>query len=145
MLDRHTLKARNLASIIGNLISVALVVGPVARLMTRSVYTVLNTRQYWCQSLPVSHEARQEIQFWLDNLDKVNGKGLWLSPSTGCIVYATASSSGYGGFTVEYGCHVAHGIFSEIEVAQSSTWRELHAVKMVLGSLAHLLHNQRVK
>ena len=60
-------------------------------------------------------------------------------------MYADESSSGYGGFTVEHGCHVAHGLFSEIEVAQSSTWRELHAVKMVLGSLAHLLHNQRVR
>ena len=136
VLDRPTLKARNLASIIGKLISMSLVVGPVARLMTRSLYAVLITRQYWCQSLPVSHEARQ-IQFWLDNLDNVNGQGLWLDPHYVCHV----SSSGYGGFTVEHGCHVAHGLFSKIEVAQSSTWRELHAVKMVLGSLVHTLHN----
>ena len=142
VLDRPTLKARNLASIIGKLISMSLAVGPVARLMTRSLYAILNTR---CQSLPVSREARQEIQFWLDNLDNVNGQGLWHNPSAVRIVYADASSSGYGGFTVEHGCHVAHGLFSEIEVAQNSTWRELHAVKMVLGSLAHLLHNQRVR
>ena len=30
-------------------------------------------------------------------------------------------------------------------VAQSSTWRELHAVRMVLGSLAHLLQSERVR
>ena len=123
VLDRSTLKAtcRNLASIIGKLISMSLVVGPVARPMTRSLYAVLSTRQYWCQSLPVSCEARQEIQFWLDNLDNANGQGLWLSPSTVHNVYADASSSGYGGFIVEHGCHVAHGLFSEIEVGQSST------------------------
>ena len=145
VLDRPTLKARDLASIIGKLISMSLAVGPVARLMTRSLYAVLNTRQYWCQFLPVSREARQEIQFWLDNLDNVNGQGLWLSPSAVRIVYIDASSTGYGGFTVEHGCHVAHGLFSKIEVAKSSTWRELHAVKMVLGSLAHLLQCQRVR
>ena len=113
--------------------------------MTGSLYAVLNTRQYWCQSLPVSREARQEIQFWFDNFDNVNGQGLWLSPSAVRIVYTDASSFGCGGFTVEHGCHFAHGLFSEIEVAQSSPWRELHAVKMVLGSLAPLLHNQRVR
>ena len=111
VLDRPTLKARNLASIIGKLISMSLVVDPVARLMTRSLYVVLNTRQYWCQSLPVSREARQEIQFWLDNLDNANGQGLWLSPSTVRNVYADASSSGYEGFIVEHSCHVAHGYF----------------------------------
>ena len=140
-----TLKARDLASIIGKLISISLAVGPTARLMTRSLYAALNSRQFWCQSLHVTPEARREILFWLENLDTVNGQGLWHSPSAIRVVYADASSTGYGGFTVEHGCHVAQGLFSEEEAAQSSTWRELHAVRMVLGSLAHMLHNQRVR
>ena len=93
----------------------------------------------------ITSEARQEVLFWLDNLDDVNGQGLWHSPSAIRVVYADASSTGYGGFTVEHGCHIAQGLFSEEEAAQSSTWRELHAVRMVLGSLAHMLHNQRVR
>ena len=143
--DASTLKARDLASIIGKLISMSLAIGPVARLMTRSLYTVLNSRHFWCQSLHLTPEARQEILFWLTNLDKVNGQGIWHSPSAIRVVYADASATGYGGFTVEHGCHIAHGLFSEIEAAQSSTWRELHAVRMVLSSLAHMLHNQRVR
>jgi len=43
VLDRPTLNVRNLASIIGKLISMSLAVGPVARLMTRSLYAVLST------------------------------------------------------------------------------------------------------
>ena len=66
-------------------------------------------------------------------------------PSAIRVVYADASGTGYGGFTAEHSCHIAHGVFSEEEAAQSSTWRELHAVRMVLGSLAHLLQNKRVR
>ena len=131
-----TLKARDLASIIGKLISMSLVVGPTAHLMTRNLYVALNSRHFWCQSLHVTSEARQEILFWLDNLDTINGQGLWHSLSVIRVVYADASSTGYGGFTVEHGCHIPQGLFSEKEAAQSSTWRELHAVRMVLGSLA---------
>ena len=143
--DSPTLKARDLASIIGKLISMSLAVGPIARLMTRSLYAVLSSRHFWCQSLSITQEARQEVLFWLDSLDSVNGQGLWHSPSAIRVVYADASSTGYGGFTVEHGCHIAQGLFSEEEAAQSSKWRELHAVRMVLGSLAHMLHNQRVR
>ena len=134
--DSPTLKARDLASIIRKLISMSLAVGPIARLMTRSLYAVLSSRHFWCQSLSITQEARQEVLFWLDNLDSVNGQGLWHSPSAIRVVYADAGSTGYGGFTVEHGCHIAQRLFSEEEAAQSSTWRELHAVRMVLGSLA---------
>ena len=97
----------------------SLAVGSIARLMTRSMYAVLNSRHYWCQSLHVTPEARQEIQFWLDNIYNVNGQGLWHSPSA--IRVVDASATGLRGFTVEHGCHIAHGLFSEEEAAQSST------------------------
>ena len=41
VLDRPTLKARELASIIGKLISMSLAVGPIACLITRSMFAVL--------------------------------------------------------------------------------------------------------
>ena len=87
----------------------SLAVGPIARLMTRSMHAVLNSWDYWCQSLQVTPEARQKIQFWLDHIDGLNGQGIWHSPSAVWVVYADASSTGYGGFTVEHGCHIAHG------------------------------------
>ena len=143
--DSPTLKARKLVSITGKLISMSLAVGPIARLLTRSMYAVLNNRDYWCQSLQVTPEVRQEIWFWFDHTDGLNGQGIWHSPSTPRVVYADASSTGYGSFTVEHGCHIAHGQWSEVEVTQSSTWRELRAVRMVLESLAHKLQNERVR
>ena len=45
---------------------------------------------------------------------------------------------------MEHGCHVAHGSWLAEETAQSSTWRELKAVQMVLESLIPKLKMERV-
>ena len=45
------------------------------------------------------------------------------------MVYTDASDSGYAGFTVEHGCHIAHGQWLPEEASRSSTWRELRAVR----------------
>ena len=61
------------------------------------------------------------------------------------VVYSDDSAMGYGGFAMEHGCHIAHGLWSDEEMTQSSTWRELRAVRMVLESLVHKLKNERVQ
>lgn len=76
-----TLKARELAGIIGKIMSMSLAVGPVSRLMTRRMYALLNSRAYWCQQLEISPEAKVELQFWLNQLEHVNGREIWHSPS----------------------------------------------------------------
>jgi len=57
------IKAKLLANIIGKRISMALGLGPVSRLMTRSLYSILNSRHYWCEPLTISQEAKQELLF----------------------------------------------------------------------------------
>ena len=59
------------------------------------------------------------------------------------VVYSDASSTGYGGYTVEHGKMVANGQWSASEAAQSS--RELRAVRMVLESFKAKLRNERVR
>ena len=143
--DQPTLKARDLASITGKIISMSLALGPVSRLMTRSMYALLNTKEHRRQSLTITPEVKEELQFWINQVDHINGKEIWHSPSAVRVVYSDASATGYGGFTVEHGCHVAHGAWSEVEMTQSSTWRELKAVRMVLESLLPKLKNERVR
>jgi len=53
--------------------------------------------------------------------------------------------TGYGGFTIQHGFHIAHGVWSAEEMTQSSTWRELVAVRRVLESLVSKLKNQQIK
>ena len=137
--------ARSIASVTGKIISMSLAIGPVSRLMTRSLYALLNSRQSWCGKLPLSQEAKSELQFWLEGLETWNGQGIWHSPAAIRVVYTDASHTGYGGYTVEHGCHIAHGTWLPEEQKESSTWRELQAVRQVLESLVGKLQNQRVR
>ena len=72
--SKDTLKAREIASIIGRIISMSLAVGPISRLMTRRLYALLNSRSYWCQTLQVTLEAKEEVKFWLAQIEFINGR-----------------------------------------------------------------------
>ena len=123
--------------------SMALALGPVTRLMTRSLYVVLSSRTAWCQRLELTAEAAVELKFWLHEIEKFNGQCIWPRPSAVRVVYSDASSTGYGGYVVEHDNLVANGQWSTDEASQSSTWRELRAVKLVLESFQSKLENER--
>jgi len=118
------LTACSLASLIGKIISMSLALGPDSRLMTRSMYALLNNRSYWNQPLSLTPGATVELHFWLEQIGQINGQEIWHSPSAVQVVYSDASDTGYGGFIVQHGCHIAQGTLSPEEMAQSSTWRE---------------------
>ena len=65
-----------------------------------------------------------------------NGQSIWPSPSTVRVVYSATSNTGYGGYCVEHGGHFAHGQWTEQGAQQSSTWRELMAVRLVMELFA---------
>ena len=60
------------------------------------------------------------------------------------VVYSDASGTGYGGYCVEHGGHITTGKWQGDEAQQSSTWRELRAVRMTLNSFGPRLKNHRV-
>ena len=61
------------------------------------------------------------------------------------MVYSDASDTGFGGYTVEHAGEVDHGHWDPLEAQQSSTWRELRAVRLVLESLMVKLKNCTVE
>ena len=73
-LGQGLLTTRLLASIV---ISLSLAVGPVARFMTRSLYVLLNQKQYWNDLLTVDEGATAELQFWESNLQGYNSQPIW--------------------------------------------------------------------
>ena len=137
--------AKLLASITGRFISTSLALGPVARLRTRSMYCLLNTRQAWSDNLVINDDVKGELLFWKHCIDSFNGQKLWLSPSAVRVVYSDASGTGFASYTVKHGCHLAHGQWNEVERSKSSTWRELAAVARTLESVSGVLCNSRVK
>ena len=143
--DSRSIQATALARIMGKIISMALALGPVTRLMTRGLYTVLNARRSWCQHLLLTADAMEELSFWLEHIDKFNGQNIWPRASAVRVVYSDASSTGFGGYCVEHGDQVVTGQWSKEETTQSSTWRELRAVRLVLDAICQKVKNFRVR
>ena len=65
----------------------SLALGPVSSLMTRWMYALLNSRVYWCQLLEITPEAKLELDFWLSQVEYINGCEIWHSPSALRVVY----------------------------------------------------------
>ena len=64
----------------------------------------------WADKLYLSVDSQMELKFWLDSVDFLNGKPIWFSSSATRVVYSDASTTGYGGYTVELGIDIAHGL-----------------------------------
>ena len=99
----------------------------------------------WCEVLPLSDEALEELEFWSQSLECYNARPIWHTPSAVRVVYADASETGYGGYVVEHGASVSYGQWTLLEAVRSSTWRELAAVWFILCSVANSLANHRVR
>ena len=82
-----------------------LVLGPVARLMTRGLYGVLDTRNS-------SAETTEELSFWLKHIKKFNGQKIWPKPSAVRVVYTNVSGTGFGDYCIEHGDQVVTGQWS---------------------------------
>ena len=136
---------RALASVVGQIMSMSLALGPITRLKTRAVYADINHSQSWADKLVLSAESLMELQFWLRSVDFLNGKPIWFSSGATRVVYSDARTSGYGGFMVELGNDIAHGQWSAHESCLSSIWRKLKAVYLVLLSFATKLSGHTVK
>ena len=59
--------------------------------------------------------------------------------------YSDSSDFAWGGYIVQTADHVAEGCFTEVEAAQSSTWRELKGTFYVLASYLKQLQGMVVK
>ena len=128
--------ARAVASIVGQIMSMSLALGPVARLRTRALYSDINNSTSWNACISLSEDAKEELLFWQGNVVMLNGQPIWFKSGATRVVFSDASSSGFGGYSVEVGPQIAHGTWSDHEAQLSSTWRELKAVYQVLRALA---------
>lgn len=144
-LQKSSFSARGLASITGQIISMSCAVGNITRLLTRNCFAALEQRTSWDQPLDVSLEIRNELLFWQNNIDSINGKPMSPKSSAVGVVYSDASDTGFGGYFVQCGQDLVSGTWSEKEMHTSSTLREILAVKFVLLSLLDKLSGLTVK
>ena len=106
-LQDNFISARGLASITGQIISMSCAVGNITRLLTRNCYAAIEQRTPWDQRLFVSPEIRNELFFWQNNIDSINGKPMSPKSSAVGVVYSDASDTGFGGYFVQCGQDLA--------------------------------------
>ena len=135
---------RLLAGIVGQLISAQSVFGQVVRLRTRRAYECIQERLAWKGRIYVTIQCEEELIFWLQNSVELNKVGssfghLTERQITDLYLYSDASGEGYGGYlTSSDGERISgtkvYGNWMHDESFQSSTWRELEAVRRVMFS-----------
>ena len=138
-------KVREVASLVGRILSMARAVGSLARMFTRSLYAAIGSRMSWYAVVCLDARAKAEMEFWKANVHRLNGHAMWFASSAVRVAYSDASGIGFGGYAVEHADKVVHGSWTVSEQSRSSTWRELVAVRRVLWEIAPLLVGYCVK
>lgn len=136
---------RKLASLVGQIISMSVVIGHVSQIMTRCLSIDIVRAFSWDSYIGLSQESLYQMEFWQSTIDSINSKNIFESYRCTKVVYSDASSTGFAGYIVTAADDISHGSWSAEESLKSSTWRELVAVLRVIKSLVHLLVNHRVK
>jgi hypothetical protein len=99
---RRLFKARRVAGIVGQVISMHSVFGNQVRLRTRCLYTCVLTRASWNACVLLSNQAICELRYWVAHAAEFNGQGSTLKANGTCTSTVTvctdASDAGYGGF-----------------------------------------------
>jgi hypothetical protein len=138
--------ARQLASVTGLIISNLLVFGNICKLMTKNLHRKIDSRASWDNAMIVDADSIRELRFWQRAASKLNSKSLVFKrrlPSR--VVYSDASNTGCAAYVSMNGRPLCHKNWNEIELNQSSTWRELKCVQYALESFKLLLSDSTVK
>lgn len=112
----------------------SIVLGNLAQMMTRFLSIDIANATTWNSYIKLSEDSLEQLSFWQRNLRDMNIRKFTNSNACSRIVYSDASCTGFAGYEVNTFNGVAHGIWSELEMSKSSTWRELSAVYRVLLS-----------
>ena len=137
-------RAKQVAGLVGQIISMQTGIGPLVRLRTRALYSCLLARASWDSPVMIQLNAYHELNFWKENLKKINGRAFIGIEATDKVMFSDASGSGFGGFIEHLTDSELIGSWSEAESAKSSTWRELEAVRRLVEHSKESLEGQSV-
>ncbi len=135
--------ARNLAKFAGLVMSFWLPLGNLVKLMTKNLYSLIESRLNWDSPIPITTAAKIEIKFWRDHIRQVPTKCLISYQLPEKIIFSDASSSGCGAILLSNNAKCFKP-FSVSECAESSTARELTAVLFTIRSFASLIRHKTV-
>lgn len=137
--------ARELAVVVGSIISMSAVIGPLSRIMTRHCQISIAAANDWDSVHDLDNYCISEIQFWHENLKKVNKKDCFIQVANNKMIYSDASSYACGALVKGESHLVCHKMFSPDEIKYSSTRRELITILFSLQAFGKNLYNSRIK
>ena len=110
------IEVKDLARVAGQIVSMSLGLGPIARLFTRQMYFRIAHSSHWHQCIDIDAALADELKFWLNHVSAFNGYNISRNLATvTSVVYSDASLTGYGGYTANIGnCYCSSGMWSPI-------------------------------
>ena len=100
------------ARINGSIISVALAVGLIFRLLTRQMYLAIESRLAWDHIFLFKLALLEELKFWFCNIESFNGYSIWPPPDSSIAVISDASDAAFSAFSASLDGTVATGMFT---------------------------------
>ena len=126
---------KNIASIVGQIISMSASCRNVTQIMTRYLHLITNSRSSWNSLGCVHDQAKQEFYFCRDKLRTLNEMLFWPIPFVPSkVLFTYASPTGPGGF-IQGSALVCHKNWSAEESQKSSARRKLAALTLLLKPL----------
>ena len=90
---------KRIASIVGQIVSLSPSYGAVTQIMTRYLHFIVNSRHSWNSSVFVHDEGKNELLFWRDNLNALNGVLFWPVPFVpSVVIFSDPSANGCAAF-----------------------------------------------
>ena len=134
-----------LASFVGQINSLSVIVGNCSALTTRCSQQAIAAADSWDSQIVISHRIKQELNFWQENLESLNKRNLFVErpPCAINIIESDASDSGCGSLLNSSG--KALRLFSRSEKSMHSTYRELVAVSHAIHSFLPQIAHSKVK
>ena len=136
---------KSIASLAGQIVSLKFCFGNLVSLMTRNIYSCVDSRSSWYCTVFLTSGVFEEFNFWRNFLLSFERKSFWFESKAELVVYSDASDTGFAGYITKHNNSIAHGQWTYEESLKSSTWREMKAVCNSIESLKSQLKGKRVK
>lgn len=138
--------ARKLSHIAGKVVSTKFVLKDIIRLKTRSIYKTIDNQLSWDGRLNILNypNTHKEIIFWRDNIKTLNERSVLKDHALKLIISSDASDKGIGAICESKNL-ICHKSFNFGERNNSSTWRELEAIRFAFISFGKFIRDTSVK
>ena len=144
-LDKPCKSARELAAIVGSIMSMSAVLGRLSCIMTRHCQITVAIADDWDTQHDLDNYCILELEFWHENLVNVNSKFCFNRVVHNKMIYSDASDHACGALVKGADELICHKMFTEEEASYSSTHRELIAILYSLEAFGETLYDSKIK